>query len=121
MSFYFYSCSGFIVAPISNRHNIPRCSVYNFPPSLYIISAVRGEHIRIKAFHKINLKNLFSSCISWSHYIHLLDFIRICLSPGIVFSSGVVSRIYLKPFILKFYRKVCTVAVSDSISSPSFC
>ena len=121
MSFYFYSCSSFIVAPISYRYNFPCCPVYNFPPSLYIISAVRGEHIRIEALHKINLKNLLSSCISWSHYIHLLDFIRICLGPGIVFSSGIVSRIYLKSFILKFYRKVCTVAVSDGISSPSLC
>ena len=109
-----------IVAPLVCRYHFSCSPVDHLPPSGNIIMIVYLKHIRIQMIHEMDSQILICSSIKGRHDIHLLDLIRICLGPGIVFSCSVICRIYLGIHVLQFFRIIRAVTVPDRVCSPSF-
>ena len=113
-----YISGCFIIGPFTDRNNLTCCTVNNFPPSGNIITCIYFQHIRIKMIHQVNFQFFLCSCMEMTHNVHLLDFIRVCLSPFIIFSGCIISCVDFSTSILQFLWKFCTVTVTDRICSP---
>ena len=85
----------FVILPRIRVYDFTCRPVHDLPPALDVIPAVWREHIGIEPFHQMDLKLFLLRRVDRRHQIHLLDLIRILLRPGIVFSGGVVGRVYL--------------------------
>ena len=68
--------------------------------------------------HKVDLKFLLRCCMERTHDVHLLDLIRVCLCPCIVFSCCIISSVDLCACVFEFCRELCSIAVTDRICAP---
>ena len=72
----------------------------------------------MKIIHKVNGNSVTYSSVEFSHNVHLLNFIRICFCPSIIFSCCVISGINFRTCVAKFLRKFCSVTVTNSVCTP---
>ena len=109
----------FVIAPVAYGHGLACGAIHNLPPSFDIISCVYGKHIRIKMIHKMNFKLFFNCRVERCHNIHLLNFIRICLCPGIILSCGVIGGIDFCARVFKLLGEFRAVAITNCICAPN--
>ena len=68
--------------------------------------------------HQMDFQSIRHCRVKGCHDIHLLDFFRMCLCPGIILSSGIISCINLCAGFLQLCRKFRSVTVTDGICTP---
>ena len=108
-----------IIFPEIYGHNLPRRTVNNLPPSFSVISGIDHHQFFGNTLHKRNHQLRLHCGIKSSHHIALLYLIRVCFCPLIILPRGIISSIYFCPGLNQFFRELCTITVTDGISSPA--
>ena len=108
------------VLPLFRGNHLTGCTVNHFPPAGDIIPGINLEHVRIQMVHQVNGQLTFSCIIERCHDIHLLNLIRVCFCPCIVFSGCIISGVNLGIHMAQLLRIVCSVTVADSVCAPPF-
>ena len=90
----------FVIRPMIGRDNLTGRAVDNLPPSCNVVVAVDLEHIGIKMIHQMNFKLVFRCGVKRGHDVHLLNLVRVCLCPFVIFTGGVVGGVHLSAGIL---------------------
>ncbi|CDD87270.1 unknown [Blautia obeum CAG:39] len=85
----------FVIRPLVCRNDFACGTVNDFPPSGDIVTGIYFQHVRVEMVHKVDLKFLICCCMERAHDVHLLDLIRICLCPCVIFSCCIVGSVDL--------------------------
>ena len=109
-----------VITPLPARYHFACRPVDHFPPSCNVVTVIHFKHIRVQIIHKVDRQFLADSSVKGRHDIHLLDLVRVCLCPGIVFSRRIICGVNLCIHIFQVFRIVRTVTVADRVCSPSY-
>ena len=105
----------FVEEPFVGGDDLARRAVNDLPPALGVVQRVDLELLGVEAVHQMNAQRRAARRVAVADEVLLLDFVRVCLRPGVVLAGRIIGSVLFGGVCQQFLRHFGTVAVAQRI------